>query len=512
MASEDPLLEEEHGPWERVTEDAEQGGGQVLDVHTLFETHPDEAIKWLQKHGVTKVGEFEEVDAVALPAFAGSPLLTLGSASHDLNVERVWRNRLRQGQAKPTGWASKVVLEAFVVNVRAAADPDKDGLLQPLLKRWQAGGAPLAIFGLPAVQATISFKWHVFARTLLLVQLGIFGGWVVTFFAFTALLQDEDPALSLRALLATARGRATVALELGTLAFVAPFLVLEYGTLAAYGWRGWMNVWNALDVSTYGLQVAIVCMHLGRLGQDTTWLSVFSALQCILLLFRLQYFSRVFKSTRFAFLEALRDVVISISFFLAFLLLIMFAFGAAFHILFRQDQQYEEFSTLGRSFLTVFINQGSILDMEIMRSSHNPVTASALSVCYYFIMGMVLLNLLIGIMTTALEKASQHEALKMLLNKASIIDELEATFPRWIEDRFASEWYPPFIHILRIDPDRVDKPNLDLMWEKGEAIGTQAPKSADVAQELGALREQLARIEALLLAPRGGSDGGPAAT
>ena len=65
-----------------------------------------------------------------------------------------------------------------------------------------------------------------------------------------------------------------------------------------------MNVWNALDVSTYGLQAAIVCMHLGRLGQGTTWLSVFSALQCILLLFRLQYFSRVFKSTRFAFLEA----------------------------------------------------------------------------------------------------------------------------------------------------------------------------------------------------------------
>jgi hypothetical protein len=48
MAHQDPLLEEEHGPWERVTEDAEQGGGQVLDVHTLFETHPDEAIKWLQ--------------------------------------------------------------------------------------------------------------------------------------------------------------------------------------------------------------------------------------------------------------------------------------------------------------------------------------------------------------------------------------------------------------------------------------------------------------------------------
>lgn len=45
-----------------------------------------------------------------------------------------------------------VSVEAFVVTVRGAAGPDCQGLLQPLLKRWQAGRYGHTIFGLPAVQ------------------------------------------------------------------------------------------------------------------------------------------------------------------------------------------------------------------------------------------------------------------------------------------------------------------------------------------------------------------------
>lgn len=41
---------------------------------------------------------------------------------------------------------------AYVVSIKGAARPDKDGLLQPLLKRWQAGGCSYSVFALPAVQ------------------------------------------------------------------------------------------------------------------------------------------------------------------------------------------------------------------------------------------------------------------------------------------------------------------------------------------------------------------------
>ena len=39
-------------------------------------------------------------------------------------------------------------------------------------------------------------------------------------------------------------------------------------------------------------------MHTTRLSVASGWLSVLAAVQCVLLLFKLQYFSRVFKPTR----------------------------------------------------------------------------------------------------------------------------------------------------------------------------------------------------------------------
>jgi len=46
-------------------------------------------------------------------------------------------------------------VQAYAVTIRNAAAPDKAGLLQPLLKRWQAGGLSYGAFALPAVQAVI---------------------------------------------------------------------------------------------------------------------------------------------------------------------------------------------------------------------------------------------------------------------------------------------------------------------------------------------------------------------
>ena len=46
------------------------------------------------------------------------------------------------------------------------------------------------------------------------------------------------------------------------------------------------------DLATYAIQVAVVVMHLGRLSISSDWLSILAAALCILLLFRLQYFSR----------------------------------------------------------------------------------------------------------------------------------------------------------------------------------------------------------------------------
>jgi hypothetical protein len=176
------------------------------------------------------------------------------------------------------------------------------------------------------------------------------------------LLQDEDISLTLPQLLGTPRGIATLIAEAVSLATMAPFIVIEMGSLQAYA-GGWLSLWNLLDVLTYGLQVwlcadtqggvsvcvclhrggvpcmyagwvlgrrgsalvrfqavstqgvafaacsrsnpcvavdralaclqiAIAVMHLGRLYLASGWLSVLVAFQCVLLWFRLNYFSR----------------------------------------------------------------------------------------------------------------------------------------------------------------------------------------------------------------------------
>ena len=171
-------------------------------------------------------------------------------------------------------------------------------------------------------------------------------------------------------MLATPRGRLTVGAALVSLAASGPFMVLEVGTISAYR-LGWLNIWNGVDACTYVLQarrrgarastraamrapqpastargarppqVSITAMHLTR-HVASGYLSILCAVQCILLLFRLQYFSRVFTATRFAFLEAVKEAIKAISAYLAFMLLIMFGFAVAFHVLFRMDQEHEE--------------------------------------------------------------------------------------------------------------------------------------------------------------------------
>lgn len=58
-----------------------------------------------------------------------------------------------------TGWTGVVEVEAHVVTIRHAAGADDAGLLNPLLKRWQDQACSQMVFGLPAVQSVINFKW-----------------------------------------------------------------------------------------------------------------------------------------------------------------------------------------------------------------------------------------------------------------------------------------------------------------------------------------------------------------
>ena len=238
--------------------------------------------------------------------------MTFGSDCRHLDAEAEWRALLsakkprRQismlgSRVATPAWGNKVAVEAFVVTIKHAAAPGGEGLIQPLIRQWQAKRCSFAVFSLPAVQSVIRFKWTRFARRILIAELILYCLWVVSFYTFTAAMQDEDLSLPLSVLVRTPRGRITVAAEIIALAAMSPFLLLEAGTIGVYGWSWIRDRTNMFDVLTYSLQIAIAALHLGRVWLGSRWLTYCLSLQCIFLTFRLQYFTQVMRPMRFSF-------------------------------------------------------------------------------------------------------------------------------------------------------------------------------------------------------------------
>lgn len=353
-----------------------------------------------------------------------------------VEVEPFWRARLGAGRGRRDGggggeWHSDIPVIAYCVNISNAAAPDHEGLLQPLLRRWQRGGCGQEVFAMPAVHAVIDWKWERYCKRLLLVELGFYLLWLVSFAAFTVLFQDEDTSLSLRELAATRRGRAALAMHATTLVGMAPFVAMEACSVAAYGVWDWASAWNLLDTATYVDGVAIIALHVARWDVGSGWLSIAAATQILLLLFRLQYFSRVFKPTRFAFVDDVKAVLADTKFYLLFLMLVVLGWGTAYHILFRLDQeQHDEFATFPRALLTMVAWLGSDMDLAGLLHSHNPVAAALFAVAFIFVVTVVLMNLLIGLLTASLQKVTESEGVRMLASKAQVIDEIDTLLPR----------------------------------------------------------------------------------
>ena len=94
-------------------------------------------------------------DRARLPDPEHAWLDFLGAHAHRRKaaVQRRGGRRTNDG----SGWDAKIPVLAYTLSVENAAAPDKDGILQPLLRRWQANGCGMDVFALPAVQVIEGF-------------------------------------------------------------------------------------------------------------------------------------------------------------------------------------------------------------------------------------------------------------------------------------------------------------------------------------------------------------------
>ncbi|KAI8473618.1 MAG: hypothetical protein J3K34DRAFT_518899 [Monoraphidium minutum] len=436
---------------------------EVFKMRELIDEKPEDVLHYIEEQGVLKVCEFEVQDSLAFKAFQAEGILTMGADHFEVEWEELWRERLADtGKAAGAGWTTSVLLEAHVVNLRDAAAQGSKGLLQPLLKRYQAGGCSMAVFALPAVQAVIHYKWTAWARRFLLYELAAYCCWLLAFTAFTLLFQQEDWSLGFWATIRNPYGLGATVCSALCVAAMLPFLYMETCTVIAYS-AGWAaSPWNILDMLSYILQVAISALHSQRGFVDEGWYSVMIATQHVLMWTKLQYFARVFNPTKTTFIDTIRLVMEDMKWFLLFLLMTMVGFGMAFYALYRQDRDdFQDFANIWHALASMFSYLLAMFDYNVFYNSTNPTAAMILFIIFEFVMNVMMLNIMIASMTNSFSKVTQDEGLRFLASKAEIIDELEATLPGWLKAR---AWFPPFIHILKFHPDSTYEVNLNSLW------------------------------------------------
>lgn len=469
----------------------------VYEMKELITEKPQDAIQYLEEEGMLKLGEMQLNDNGVLRALVYEGILTAGSADLDVDWVAMWKQRLSsmvKGMSleSDVGWKSTLTLEAYVVNLKDATAEGRNGLLHPLLSRYKAKGCSSAVFGLPAVQAVIHFKWSNWVKRALTVELLLYLTWLLAFTAFSVLYvniygrsgEDDAKASATSGLLGLdftgqvsvqslspyhtrilMHAGALASLAIATLA-MGPFLYMEGCTIRVYG-RHWVSFNNMTSVLTYVLQLVVVVSYMVDQGtgkvMDRGWFPSVVAAQCVLLWTGIQYYARVFNPTKNLFVDTIRIVIGDMKWFLLFLTMVMMGFAFAFYALFKDDRdKFMDFKNLWHSFASMFSYILAMFDYNTFYGSSNPVATMILFVIFEFIVYIILLNVLIAVMTSAFNKVTEDEGLRFLISKATIIDELETTLPKWI--RSYPEWYPSFVHVLKVSPESRDDVNLHSLW------------------------------------------------
>lgn len=330
---------------ELINRTQEFGASQVEAKDILKD--PNLVIESIERYGTYKLGEFEVDDKLGVCAFEGKSMLTMGR--NDLHpadwkecwceeLDREWKTASSQQRLRASGFNQKVKVGAYVVGIEHAAGAPGIGLLQPVLVRWQLGAAPLSVFALPAVQSILNYKWRTWARRFLIFEFILYLLWLLCTVVFALSFVTEDLDWSLEKVWnSNSEGKIRIISCVLSVCFMFPFLIVELNTMWSYG-RSWLHqFWNMIDTAMYTLQILILIVYFDRSSIKSGWYSAVLACQCVLLFAKIQYFSRVFDTSRGSLVDTLKVVIGEVKWFLLFIFLTMLSFGIAFSILYRDE-------------------------------------------------------------------------------------------------------------------------------------------------------------------------------
>jgi hypothetical protein len=243
------------------------------------------------------------------------------------------------------------------------------------------------------------------------------------------------------------------------------FMFMEFWNLLATGYYNYcLDFWNCIDWTCYTL--VLYCLFVGYKvpgsDNDAVWAIPSPpalALAQLLLWAKVLYFMRAFEGTG-VYLLTIVHILKDIQSFLLIGLIVLVGFGFAFYVLFQTSDSYLNdshvmaYSNLGWSLVSTF-NMGVMgdFDTDMFHLQEYETMLLALFLLLVSMVSIVMLNLLIALMGSTYERATEQSAAASRYERACILLELEATMVG--ADRVNPSYFPKFLHVLR-EKQRVD--------------------------------------------------------
>ena len=279
------------------------------------------------------------------------------------------------------------------------------------------------------------------------------------------------------------------------------FVSMEIWNLMAIGYaNSCFDLWNVTDWTCYVL--LLYCLFVGYKGPgsaDAIWDTPpppALAVAQLLLWAKVLYFMRAFEGTG-VYILTIVHILRDIKSFLLIVSIIIIGFSFAFYVLFQMsdtfinDTHVMAYSNIAWSLVSTF-NMGVMgdFDTEMFHLQENETILLVLFLTLVSMVTIVLLNLLIALMGSTYERATQQSSAASRYERACILLELEATM--YESDRMNPNYFPKFLHVLREKQRRVPIDTSPLIVRPNSITGKDPSSEGRAALRLSTQLSELA--------------------
>lgn len=232
--------------------------------------------------------------------------------------------------------------EAYSVSMKDAGAAFNEGLLCPVVQKLEKGVVSPMLFSSNLIRAVVGFKWH-WTRKVVFAEFALFLFWLASFLIHASIYdQDDLNRGSWQISSSDHREHCSAIASAVSIAFMVPFTYISICEIAVNGLSHWFTFWNVFDVLAQVNQVICFLLYFSGSDVSSDAYATLLSLQTVLLVLKIQYFSRAVLQVEVAFIDNLNQLLPEAAAFLFFWFLTLCSFGVGLYCLFKQDLDLDQ--------------------------------------------------------------------------------------------------------------------------------------------------------------------------